>query len=191
MRWTGPAVAEPKPNGGSIVIRQTLIAASAVLTVLLSSGGLFPSAEHHHRQCRVGQTRCGATREHHARAHRALTGFVVEGGVSTFGAGTGDSEGTTADGGTTARPCIAIRDDSTLDHWFLVVVREPIEVRRRMVWITLGHPAKLLHCDYGPATSTGRSIDVTGAGDYALGLSPGSFPTSPPGSAWAIARELR
>jgi hypothetical protein len=100
------------------------------------------------------------------------TGYVIEGRASTFGYLTGDSEGTTADGGTTARPCIAIRDDSTLDHWFEVTID--------------GHHARLLHCDYGPAESTGRSIDVTGMGDEALGFSPTAFPTE----AWAVAREL-
>jgi hypothetical protein len=98
---------------------------------------------------------------------------VVEGRTSTFGALTGDSEGQTADGGTTSRPCIAIRDDSTLGHWFEVTI--------------LGHRAKLLHCDWGPASWTGRSIDVTGYGDRALGFSPSSFPTG----AWGVARELR
>ena len=98
---------------------------------------------------------------------------MVEGRVSTFGALTGDSEGTTADGGTTARPCIAIRDDRTLGRWFEVTVD--------------GRHARLLHCDWGPATSTGRAIDVTGLGDLALGFNPRTFPTD----SYAVARELR
>lgn len=67
--------------------------------------------------------------------HNPYTGYVVEGRVSTFGALTGDSEGETADGGNTDRPCIAIRDDSTLGRWFEVTVD--------------GHHARLLHCDFG------------------------------------------
>lgn len=98
---------------------------------------------------------------------------MVEGRVSTFGYLTGDSEGQTADGGTTARPCIAIRDDATLGRWFQVTI--------------YGHHARLLHCDWGPSESTGRSIDVTGLGDEALGFSPMGFPTE----AWGRAAELR
>jgi hypothetical protein len=108
------------------------------------------------------------------RRHRSrFTGYRVEGRTSTFGYLTGDSEGTTADRGTTRRPCIAIRDDRTLGHWFEVTI--------------LGHHARLLHCDWGPASSTGRAIDVTGLGDRALGFSPAGFPTG----AWGRAVELR
>lgn len=104
-----------------------------------------------------------------------FTGYVVEGRTSTFGwpLEGGWSGGITADGGNTRRPCIAIRNDLTLDHWFEVTI--------------LGHHARLLHCDTGPAAWTGRSIDVTGVGDEALGFSPASFPTN----AWGVARELR
>jgi hypothetical protein len=121
--------------------------------------GLAPS-------CR---TRSCITFHHRSR----FTGYKVEGRTSTFGYLTGDSEGQTADGGTTNRPCIAIRNDATLDHWFEVTIN--------------GHHAKLLDCDWGPAEWTGRSIDVTGRGDETLGFSPSSFPTG----AWGIARELR
>ncbi|MGH2878963.1 MAG: hypothetical protein ACRDK4_05065 [Solirubrobacteraceae bacterium] len=113
-------------------------------------------------------------RRQNRRRHRSrFTGYVVEGRTSTFGYLTGDSEGQTADGGNTARPCIAIRNDLTLDHWFEVTI--------------LGHHARLLDCDWGPASFTGRSIDVTGEGDRALGFNPSSFPTG----AWGVARELR
>jgi hypothetical protein len=105
--------------------------------------------------------------------HHPYAGYVVEGRVSTFGYLTGDSEGTTADGGTTARPCIALWDSSTLGRWFEVTIA--------------GHHARLLHCDTGPAPWTGRSIDVTGLGDQALGFSPSAFPTD----SWGVARELR
>ncbi len=124
--------------------------------------------------------RKAARRRHKSR----YTGYVVEGRVSTFGWLTGDSEGSTADAGycryrreaycgTTRRPCIAIRNDGTLDHWFEVTIQ--------------GHHAKLLDCDWGPAEWTGRVIDVTGLGDEALGFSPANFPTG----AWGVARELR
>jgi hypothetical protein len=98
---------------------------------------------------------------------------MVSGPTSTFGYLTGDSEGQTADGGTTARPCIAIRNDATLDHWFEVTI--------------IGHRARLFQCDWGPALSTGRAIDVTGLGDRKLGFSSADFPTG----AWGVAKELR
>ncbi|HTA98684.1 MAG TPA: hypothetical protein VK730_13710 [Solirubrobacteraceae bacterium] len=106
------------------------------------------------------------------------TGYVVEGRTSTFGYLTGDSEGPTAyrcspEGCATRRPCIAIRNDLTLGHYFEVTI--------------LGHHARLIQCDWGPAEWTGRAIDVTGLGDQALDFSPGGFPTG----AWGVARELR
>jgi hypothetical protein len=120
---------------------------------------------------KAGRTRSG---HHHHRIHHRprFTGYRVEGATSTFGYLAGDSEGTTADGGTTRRPCIAIRNDATLDHWFLVEV--------------LGHRARLIQCDYGPGILS-RAIDITGLGDEALGFSPSAFPTGAVG----VARELR
>lgn len=112
---------------------------------------------------------------------------MVAGLVSEFGVGTpGDSsDGQTADGGTTARPCIAILEDTTLDRWFQVTLYASRGGPR------IGRPARLLHCDYGPAAETGRALDITGAGVRSLGLNPETFPTSPPASTWAVARELR
>jgi hypothetical protein len=127
----------------------------------------------HHDRCHAlrGARHWGCTHRWHAKPR--LTSFVIEGRVSEFGYLTGDSEGSTADGGNTARPCIAIRDDATLGRWFRVTV--------------LGHTATLLHCDWGPAAGTGRAIDITGLGAERLGFSPSSFPTE----AWGVARELR
>jgi hypothetical protein len=109
-----------------------------------------------------------------------FTGYVVAGATSTFGILTGDSEGQTADGGNTDRPCIAIREDRTLGRWFLVEVIVE-EGGRRVV-----HRARLLHCDWGPGILS-RTIDITGVGDLALGLSPTGYPTG----AFGRARELR
>jgi hypothetical protein len=96
-----------------------------------------------------------------------LTGYVVTGGVSTFGPPL-DPAGTTADGGSDTRPCIALKDTSTLDHMFRVTIN--------------GHTADLLHCDSGPYAGN-RQIDVTGAGAYAMGLDPYNFPTDSIGTA--------
>ena len=141
----GRAVPEPKRKRGSHGIRplRLLILASLVALALASPPALAHSP-----------------------------GLTVEGRVSTFGYLTGDSEGETADGGTTRRPCIALRDDRTLDHWFRVTI--------------LGHTARLLQCDWGPAAWTGRAIDVTGLAAEALSFSPTAFPTG----AWGVAREL-
>lgn len=127
------------------------------------------------------------TRHKHSNKSSLYTGFVIEGKVSTFGYLTGDSEGTTADEGEggTARPCIAIRDDAKLDHWFEVTVWH-LDSRGHKQY-RLGHPARLFVCDYGPAAWTGRVTDVTGEGDRALGLSPDGFPTDE----WVEDRELR
>ena len=110
--------------------------------------------------------------EPHHKAER-FTGYTVTGRASTFGYLTGDSEGQTADGGNTNRPCIAIYSRRGLGHWFQVTIN--------------GHHAKLLQCDIGPAPWTGRMIDVTGVGDLRLGFRPSAFPTD----SWAVARELR
>lgn len=98
---------------------------------------------------------------------------MVEGRTSTFGWPSESSAGRTADGGTTERPCIAIRDDATLDHWFEVTVD--------------GRHARLFQCDWGPAEWTGRAIDITGLGVEALGFSQEAYPTEAVG----VARELR
>jgi hypothetical protein len=105
------------------------------------------------------------------RAQATFTGYVVSGGVSTFGPPT-DTLGTTADGGTDSRACIALKDTATLGRLFLVTIA--------------GHRADLLHCDSGPYAGD-RQIDVTGAGAYAMGLDPYSFPTD----SYGTAQELR
>lgn len=151
--------------------RRSTCILTALITILALAAGHAPAHKHHVK--------------HHRRHHSRYTGYVVEGRTSTFGYLTGDSEGSTADAGRgglpkgfeswrgTARPCIATRASSKLDHWFEVTVR--------------GHHAKLLDCDWGPASWTGRAIDITGLGDQALGFSPSNYPTE----AWGVARELR
>jgi hypothetical protein len=140
------------------------------LVVALSATSLLPishTSAVHHRKI------------HHKKSNISrYTGYVISGRTSTFGwPSTGISTERTADGGSTERPCIAIRDDSTLDHWF------EVEVNYLGRW----HRAKLLHCDYGPAEWTGRAIDITGMGVEALGFSPYSYPTE----SWGVAKELR
>jgi hypothetical protein len=128
---------------------------------------------HHHFLHRLRAHHHAHSHPHRApRAAPRFTGFVVAGPTSDFGAGTGDSEGTTADGGTTARPCIALRSSATLDHWFLLSVE--------------GRTIRVIQCDWGPAEWTGRSIDLTGEAAAALGLDPTDYPTG----TWGVAKEL-
>jgi hypothetical protein len=158
----------------------TLLPALLIIATLTVSPNIKNSPFHAVPAAHIAHVAQHATKHHrnkHHKIHRRApkiryTGFVVEGRVSTFGYLTGDSEGQTADGGNTTRPCIAIRNDSTLDHWFEVTID--------------GHHAKLLQCDWGPSESTGRSIDVTGMGDEALGFSPGAFPTE----SYGVAKEI-
>jgi hypothetical protein len=134
-------------------------AVMAVATALVFSGG-FAGSDAHHR---------------HHRKPSPFAGYAVKGKVSEFG--WPFEEGTTADGGRTNRPCIAIRDDRTLGRWFWVSVYAGGR------W----HNAKLLHCDWGPAAWTGRSIDITGMGAAKLGLSLSAFPTD----SYGVARLLK
>jgi hypothetical protein len=100
-----------------------------------------------------------------------LTGYIVSGRVSTY-ASPLQADGTTADGGSSRRPCIALLDRRTLDRWFLVTIGR--------------HRAVLEHCDSGPYAD-GRVMDVTGHGALALGIDPRAFPTD----AYATAQLLR
>lgn len=107
-----------------------------------------------------------------ARALRAsLTGYLIRGRVSTY-ASPLQADGTTADGGSSRRPCIALLDRRTLDRWFLVTIGR--------------HRAVLEHCDSGPYAD-GRVMDVTGQGALVLGIDPRRFPTD----AYATAQLLR
>jgi len=111
----------------------------------------------------------------HPQPKYNFTGYSVAGPTSTFGP-PAEGAGRTADAGTDDRPCIAIRDDSTLGHNFLV------KVLYQRIW----HETVLPHCDWGPASSTGRNIDITGKGVEMLHLNPYSYPTG----AWGVAREI-
>jgi hypothetical protein len=102
-------------------------------------------------------------------------GGSVRGRVSTFGPPT-EAAGRTASGVSSANPGIALYDTKkpggrgpTLGHLFDVTIG--------------GHKATLRQIDVGPAPSTGRVIDVTGAGARKLGIDPRHFPTDSIGTA--------
>ena len=82
----------------------------------------------------IGSVALPSVAEGQSQKEYDFTGYKVQGPTATFGP-PAEGSGQTADGGTDARPCIAIRNDSTLDQNFLV------EVLYRRVW----HKAVLPH----------------------------------------------
>lgn len=77
--------------------------------------------------------------------------LVVSGKVSYYGPPY-EAAGTTANGMSSYNPGIALRNSGTMNRYYCV---------------TLHHGALhavLQHIDWGPASFTGRAIDVTGAG---------------------------
>jgi hypothetical protein len=113
-------------------------------------------------------------RASHQKPKLNFTNYEVKGGTSTFGPPLG-SVGETADQGNDARPCIALREDETLDRKFQVTV----------FYNHQKFQAIMPHCDWGPNIDTGRSIDITGAGVEKLHMNPYAYPNS-----FGIAREL-
>lgn len=108
-----------------------------------------------------------------------FTGYQVEGPTSTFGwpsdGSHSDAENMqTADGGNADRPCIAIKNDSTLDRKFQVTI------------FYNHHKFQAIEkqCDWGPAE---RAIDQTGQAAQAEGINPYNYPTD----SFGIARELK
>jgi hypothetical protein len=112
------------------------------------------------------------SRAHRRHQRHKFTGHVVKGRTSTFG-WPAESDGQTADGGNTRRPCVALRDHSTLKHLFEVTVNH--------------HTALLRQCDIGPAAWTGRNMDFTGEAAQRLHMNPHHYPTDIHG----VARELQ
>lgn len=110
----------------------------------------------------------------HQRPHFAQGGVVV-GKVSTFGPPS-EAAGKTATGASSSAAGVAIRPGATfesgrssLNHWWQIGIN--------------GHTGRLKQIDLGPNQSTGRRIDVTGAGARALGFDPTRFPTDSTGTA--------
>lgn len=108
------------------------------------------------------------------RPHFAAGGVVV-GKVSTFGPPS-EAASTTASGASSSKPGVAIRPGATwqtgkpyLGSWWQIGIH--------------GHTGKLQQIDLGPNQSTGRRIDVTGAGARQLGFNPAAFPTDAIGTA--------
>lgn len=101
---------------------------------------------------RVKMRRTWIKAKHRYYHHRSYcrSGPKVEGRVSIYGGGmTGDGVHNAGE------PGIAIRSTSTYGQYYRVTVD--------------GRTATLMHFDYGPATWTGRAIDITYAGAAMLG----------------------
>lgn len=119
-------------------------------------------------------------RRHRTRHHKRyrFTGYEVVGQTSTFGtpadsynSGTADMHSTSGDA------CIALRNDATLDHRFLLTV----------IYDHKKHQQVTYQCDWGPGIYH-RAIDITGAEVWKLHLNPLNYPTD---HAWGSARELK
>lgn len=106
------------------------------------------------------------------------TGGVVSGKVSTFGP-PGEGAGTTATGVSSSAAGIALRPGATYQTGRALL--------GKLFQVRIGHHlATLKDIDLGPNQSTGRRIDVTGAGARKLGLDPLNFPTDSIGSATPV-----
>lgn len=118
--------------------------------------------------------------------HFAAGGTVgqkVTGRVSTFGPPT-EPRGTTASGVTSQSRGVAIRPGASFQSG------RPFLGGFWRVQIG-GHTATLKQIDIGPNQSTGRRIDVTGAGARFMGLNPAKFPTDHRGTATFLGASAR
>lgn len=118
---------------------------------------------------------------HHMRYCRS--GTVVRGRVSVFGSGL-TASGLIA----SSTPGLALNIDPSSEPggWNNSTTQSWIASRQLFHVDILGHKADLPVIDAGPASWTGRSIDVTEPGAGVLGLSVGAFPTDSIGTAKLI-----
>lgn len=122
----------------------------------------------------------------YAEAYNKIPGFqtggvVVRGRVSTFGPPL-EAAGSTAHGASSASAGISLRIPGTgaLDSRNRALMGKMFNVS------IAGHSAVLEDIDLGPASWTGRVIDVTGAGARKMGINPYAFPTDATGIASSI-----
>lgn len=148
---------------------------------------------HHMLRCasspaaRKAMKRIWARDRHRFYAHRhyCRSGTVVEGRVSVFGGGR-TASGVIA----SATPGLALNIDPSSEPggWNNSTTASWIRSHQRF-WVDIdGHRAILPVIDAGPASWTGRSIDVTEPGAIVLGLSVSAFPTDSLGIAQEIPR---
>lgn len=107
---------------------------------------------------------------------------MVEGRVSFF------TGGLTASGLQATEPGIALNIDPSAEPggWNNSLTASWIRSLQEFRVTIAGHSAILRVIDAGPASWTGRQIDVTEAGVVKMGLSPAAFPTDSIGRAKLI-----
>jgi TP901 family phage tail tape measure protein len=134
-----------------------------------------------------GQARMGAgaslTEAIAMQAPHFRAGGVVTGKVSTFGPPS-EPSGPTASGVSSASRGIAVRPGAT---W------QSGKATLGQYWqVSIGaHTGTLKQIDLGPNQSTGRRIDVTGAGAKYLGIDPKRFPTDSTGTATLLGKSKK
>jgi len=120
---------------------------------------------------------------HRHRERFCRSGEVVRGRVSVFGGGI------TASGliaSTTPGLALNVNPSSEPGGWNNPTTARWIRARQRFRVTIVGRTAVLPVIDAGPASWTGRSIDVTEPGAAVLGLSVSAFPTDSIGTAKLI-----
>jgi hypothetical protein len=122
-------------------------------------------------------------RRFYKRRHYCLGGIVVRGRVSVFGGGL-TASGVIAS--TTPGLALNIDPSSEPSGWNNATTAAWISSGQRFRVTIVGHIAILPVIDAGPASWTGRSIDVTEPGAAVLGLSVSAFPTDSIGVAKLI-----
>lgn len=111
-------------------------------------------------------------------------GVIVKGKVSTFGPPM-EGAGTTAFGGSSSEAGIALnlRPGTDRSGWDNAQTQKWGENKQLFAVEVAGHKANLPVVDKGPSETTGRAIDVTGAGAAKLGITQSAFPTDAIGTA--------
>lgn len=114
----------------------------------------------------------------------ASGGVIVKGKVSTFGP-PGEPAGQTAFGGSSSEAGIALNLKPGTDNsgWDNAQTQKWGSDKQVFLVQIAGHSANLPVVDKGPNQSTGRAIDVTGAGAEKLGIAQSAFPTDSIGTA--------
>lgn len=128
----------------------------------------------------------------HQKKGFASGGVVVKGKVSTFGP-PGEGAGQTAFGGSSSEAGIALNLKPGTDSsgWDNAQTQKWGEAKQVFAVKIGSHSANLPVVDKGPNESTGRAIDVTGAGAAKLGIPQASFPTDSIGTATLGAGEVK
>lgn len=115
-------------------------------------------------------------------------GGTVRGRVSVFGPPL-EAAGKTANGMSSGQAGIALNIQPGTDGgWNNATTNRWVQARQPFLVQIAGRRAVLPMIDKGPAGSTGRAIDVTGAGARKMGINPSKFPTDKIGTATPVGK---